>query len=302
MIAPDGSTIFQIASLTKLFTASTYQTLLDEDVFNMDTTLNDILAEGVVLSPLVQDTTLRQLATHTSGFPNIPASLETEVEKISGSESLLQNPYGYLTTDHVFDYLQTADGKRLPGNFQYSNYGMGLLGHIMEFETQKDLETLVAEKVLAPLNMNNTAITLTSEMNNNLIQGYAEDGAPGQLWTFSSLSGAGAFNSNVADMMKFIQANIEDNTHVSVSLKKMHEQQFNGDIGIGWMQPTFVDRFIGNQHIIWHNGRVGGYASYISVDTENQTGVVILSNKSGDVTMLGMIVTRLVRTQSWASP
>lgn len=78
----------------------------------------------------------------------------------------------------------------------------------------------------------------------------------------------------------------------------MHGQQFGGSTGIGWMLPTFIDRFMGNKYIVWHNGRVGGYTSYISIDTKNETGVVVLSNKSVDVTMLGTMLTRQVRTQS----
>lgn len=299
---PDGTTIFQLASVSKLFTASTYQILSDGNFFDADATLSDILSTTIKLSPLVQETTLRQLATHTSGFPSVPKPIELEAIKLAGENDLMLNPYGNLGTDSIFAYLETADGKREPGRFEYSNYGMGLLGHVMEIATKRDLETLVTETVLAPLGMNNTAITLTPEMNDYLAQGYDENGKPSPIWTFSSLAGAGALNSNVEDMMKFVQANIEDNSPLSQSLKKMHEQQFNGYTGIGWMQPTFLDKFIGNQNIVWHNGRVGGYTSYISIDTKNKTGIVILSNKSVDITMLGMMLTRLVRTQSWASP
>ncbi len=77
-MVPDGTTIFQLASVSKLFTASTYQILSDEKVFDMDATLSDVLGTTVKLSPLVQETTLRQLATHTSGFPNIPKPIELE--------------------------------------------------------------------------------------------------------------------------------------------------------------------------------------------------------------------------------
>ena len=112
------------------------------------------------------------------------------------------------------------------------------------------------------------------------------------MWTFSSLAGAGAFNSNAEDMMKFIQANIENGSILSQTLKKMHEPKFGGDTGVGWMQPTFLDRFFGNKTVVWHNGMVGGYASYVSIDTKTKTGIVIFSNKAVDVTMLGMMLTR----------
>ena len=81
----------------------------------------------------------------------------------------------------------------------------------------------------------------------------------------------------------------------------MHEPQFSGDTGIGWLQPGFFDGFVGNKTVVWHNGMVGGYASYVSIDTKTKTGIVILANKAVDVTMLGMMLTRQARTQSWSS-
>jgi CubicO group peptidase (beta-lactamase class C family) len=80
----------------------------------------------------------------------------------------------------------------------------------------------------------------------------------------------------------------------------MHMPQFGGDTGIGWMQPTFLDKLFGNRTFIWHNGMVGGFSSYVSVDPAGRTGIVVLANKAVDITMLGMMLTRQARTQSWS--
>jgi CubicO group peptidase (beta-lactamase class C family) len=67
------------------------------------------------------------------------------------------------------------------------------------------------------------------------------------------------------------------------------------------LQPGFLDRLFGNRDVVWHNGMVGGYASYMSIDITTRTGVVILTNQANSVDMLGMMLTRQVRTQSWTS-
>lgn len=67
------------------------------------------------------------------------------------------------------------------------------------------------------------------------------------------------------------------------------------------MQPKFLDRFFGNDQIVWHNGMVAGYASYLSIDAKAKTGLVILTNKAAGPEMLGMMLARQVRTQSWSS-
>lgn len=297
---PNSATIFQLGSVSKLLTAATLQILCDEGVLRMDASLGEILGDAFILSPAAQQVTLRQLATHTSGLPKVPKSLLGKVIKITGKKNLLKNPYSHLELADVFDYLKTTQGMRKPGRFNYSNFGMGLLGHVMEIVAKKNLESLAAEKLLVPIDMHNTAIGLTPEMEQHLAQGHTAKSEPNPIWTFGALAGAGAFNSNISDMMKFIQANIDGNSPLTHSLKKMHEKQFDGHTGIGWIQPTFLDRFVGNQLLVWHNGMVGGYVSYLSVDTATKTGLIILSNKSVDVTMLGMMLTRKARTQSWA--
>lgn len=297
---PNGATVFQIASVSKLFTASTLQILSDEGLVNMDASLSELIGNTYPLSPKVQSITLRQLVTHTSGLPSVPKSLEAEVIKLVKEENLMQNPYSHLGSKTIFDYLKTADDTGKSGSFEYSNYSMGLLGHILELKTKQPFEALVTQKLLAPLGMNNTAITLTPEMQTHLAQGYTEDDEPAQLWTFKALAGAGALSSSAEDMLKFVRANIENNTAISPSLKKMHAPQLKGDTGIGWMQAGTIDQWIGNNSMIWHNGMVGGYASYVSIDTQAKTGLVILSNKALDVTMLGMMLTQTVRTQSWS--
>jgi len=60
-----------------------------------------------------------------------------------------------------------------------------------------------------------------------------------------------------------------------------------------------IEKCFGNKTTLWHNGMVGGYASYMSIDRQTQSAAVILANKAIDVTMLGIMLTKKVRTQSW---
>ena len=64
---------------------------------------------------------------------------------------------------------------------------------------------------------------------------------------------------------------------------------------LGWFTPTVVDLMAGNRGILWHNGRVGGYASYLSVDIARQIAVVLLSAKSAEITTPGVMLAEAVR-------
>lgn len=290
---PDQHTVFELASVSKLLTTATLQILCDEGKLNMDATLGELVGQRMALAPEVRAITLRQLATHTSGLPGLPKSFTRKMTN-------LQNPYAVLEPADLYSYLKNPEGKRKPGRFEYSNLGMGLLGYVMEQVMHQDLESLVTEKLLNPLGMSHTAIRLSPELQAHLVQGYSEAGQPNPNWDFPVLAGAGAFKSNLEDMLKFVQANLEESFSLSGSLRKMHAKQAGGATGIGWMQPTPIDRFFGNTDMVWHNGRTGGYTSYVSIDDKHKTGVVVLSSKSVDITMLGMMLTRQVRTQSWA--
>jgi CubicO group peptidase (beta-lactamase class C family) len=96
--------------------------------------------------------------------------------------------------------------------------------------------------------------------------------------------------------MKFVVANFDGKTPLSRVFDSM--QKTSNRTSIGWMQPGFIERFFGNKTTIWHNGMVGGYASYVAVDLQTKSGVVLLSSKAVDVTMLGIMLVRQARTQS----
>ena len=296
---PDAESVFQIGSLSKVLTALLLQKLCDQGVVSIDATLGELLGDKLKLAPCVSGVTLRQLATHTSGFPRIPSSFSKKVSEKSGGEDLLLNPYSYLDREWVLNYLANPEGKRKAGRFDYSNYGMGLLAHVLEIITGEDFEPLMQQKVLQPMGMNQTAIKLTAAMQEKLVQGYNTKGLPTQPWTFAALGGAGAYSSTAGDLMKFIAASVAKAGLASQLFIAMSKPQFNGDTGIGWIQASWLDRFIGNSDVVWHNGMVGGYASYLSIDKQTGTGVLVLANQAKAIDMLGAMLMRQARSQSW---
>lgn len=295
-VAPTPSTIFEIASITKVFTASTLQVLADKDVLQLDSTLGGLIGD-VALSPSVKNVTLRQLATHRSGFPAFP---DEYLKKFPDTDNISRD----FTTSDMYAYLGNPNGKQEPGRFEYSNFGAGLLGHILATTTRKTYEGIVTDTLLEPLRMTSTFVTIKDGHAKDIAQGYSMSGNPAKLldWSGGALDGGGSLKSTAHDMMLFIIANVDKGeSPVSKSLQKTHEPQFGGETAIGWMLPGFIDRFVGNQSVLWHNGLTPGYASYIAIDTKRKAGVVILSNKATPVDVPGSTLMRLIRTQSWAS-
>jgi serine-type D-Ala-D-Ala carboxypeptidase/endopeptidase len=292
-ISPDSTTIFELASTSKLFTTSTLQLLADNGELKLDDKIQNFLKEKVTLPASVQNTTLQHLATHLSGFPALPNSF---IDKMTDET----NPYKDLVTSDIYNYLKSCEAKQPDGTFEYSNFGMGLLGHLLELKTNQKYEQLVKNKLLTPLQMTNTFVTIDSLNKQKIIQGYDEQGVKAPIWEDRVLTGAGSFLSNGNDMIKFIKANLTENeTAISKSLLKTHLQQLDGENGLGWILPSATDKLLGNKNIIWHNGMAGGYTSFLVIDKTNNFGLIVLSNKAVDVTKLGMKLTIAIRTQSW---
>lgn len=305
-VLPDGRTSFQIASVTKVFTASLLQLLADEGVVGLDATLQALIGATVPLAPSAAGVTLRQLATHTSGFPSVPRAFEAEIKRRVGAKDLMRDPYSHLGPEAIFGYLATAEGQRRSGRFAYSNYGMGLLGHVLERVAGRDLEALMHEKLLAPLGMAATRFTPSAGMDARRAPGLDARGAPTPLWTFASLAGAGGLHTDADDLLRFVAANLgpapPGAEALAASLCRAHAPQARGDTGLGWMRPTFIDRWFGNRGVVWHNGMVAGYAAYLSIDPAAREGCVVLCAQGVDITMLGVMLTRHVRTQAWRAP
>lgn len=297
---PSGDTVFQIGSITKVFTASLLQLLCDEGRLSMDSTLGELLGSQLPLSPRVAPVTLRQLATHTSGFPRVPKPLLQRVIAITGRKGLMVDPYSHLQVSDVLDYLRTAEGMRSPGRFRYSNFGMGLLGHVMERVTNTPFEQVLRDRIFSPLQMGDTAVTPEDSLKMRMAQGFTAGGEPTPPWTMGALAGAGAISSTANDMMRFVDAIVEAGPVPGARLRSVFESPRAGNPGLGWIPPTIVDRFLGNRDIAWHDGMTGGFSSYLSIDASTGNSVLILSAKAVDATMMGMMLTRLVRIHSWA--
>lgn len=290
---PDSTTVFELASTSKLFTTITLQLLVDNGELNLNDKIQTLLGDKIKLPVIAEKTTLQHLATHLSGFPSLPNSF---IAKMTDET----NPYKDLATQDIYDYLKTCEGKQNDGSFEYSNFGMGLLGHLLELKTSVKYEQLVKDRLLNKLEMNQTFVTIDSANKSKIIQGFDENGNPAPIWIDNVLTGAGSFLSNGSDMLKFVKANLNENaTPISKSLIASHKQQLDGETGLGWILPSATDKLLGNKSIVWHNGMAGAYASFIAIDKVNNYGLFVLSNKSIDVTKFGMKLTVSIRTQSW---
>jgi len=195
------------------------------------------------------------------------------------------DPYANYRPNMLYDFLK-AHRLRWPVDkkYEYSNLGMGLLGHLLERATGKPYEELVVRRLATSLRMNDTRITLTEGMKARLAPPHDGAGNPGHNWHFQALAGAGALRSTVDDLLKFAAANLgQGDPRLAGVLASCHAVRPDGEIsdrlrvGLGWHHSPLR---AGGNWIIWHNGATGGYSSFLGFSKKTGTAVVVLSNGS----------------------
>jgi len=273
----NGDTIFEIGSETKVFTALLLSDMVQHGEVSLDEPVSKFLPATVKLPQRNgKSITLVDLATHTSGLPRLPTNLSPKDPA---------NPYADYTVDQLYQFLSTYQLTRDIGSqYEYSNLGGGLLGHLLALRAGTTYEALVESRICKPLAMKSTAITLTPEMKARLAPGHDAQLETVPNWDLPTLAGAGALRSDANDMLTFIAANLG---YVKSPLAPAMAAMLNTrrptgtaglEIALGWHIITK-----GDKQIIWHNGGTGGYRSFMGFDPKSKVGVVLLSNVSTPV-------------------
>ena len=283
----DGDAIFEIGSITKTFTAILLADMAARGEVSLDDPISKYLPASVK-TPVVngKQITLEQLSRHTSGLPRVPSNMQP---KDSG------NPYADYTVAQLYAFLNGYKTTRPFGvNTEYSNLGVGLLGHILALRAGTDYETLVRSRILAPLKMDSTAIMLTPAMREKMTTGHNQRVAVPN-WDLPTLAGAGALRSSTNDMLNYLAANMgfksglaatSDMTMLLAAMQRTHRNTTDAPdlgIGLGWMLNKSFD-----QKIVAHGGGTGGYLTFVAFEPQLKRGVVVLSNSNTDVSDIAM--------------
>lgn len=194
---PAGDWIFEIGSITKVFTAILLYVLVEEDDLDPQAPLSEMSPD---LSTVPMWITPESLTTHTSGLPNFFLPLW----RVPFSP-LQKDPYASFSRSDLLSWLQNWSGKD-PGTKRrhaYSNLGVGLLGEAMAMKTGVSFPDLLARKVTGPLGLGDTTARLSAEQTSRFIQPLNTKGEDVSAWTFDALAGAGALRSSAYDLIQF---------------------------------------------------------------------------------------------------
>jgi CubicO group peptidase (beta-lactamase class C family) len=166
----DASSVFEIGSITKVFTAALLADMVARGEVALDEPVALLLPETVQVPAWgTRQIELVDLATQTSGLPRLPANWRWE----DAAHPMMA---GY-TAGQLYEFLSGYTLTRQIGSeYEYSNLGFGLLGHALALRAGTSYEQLVSERILKPLRMTMTGISLTQAMREHFALPHGERG------------------------------------------------------------------------------------------------------------------------------
>ena len=275
----DPETIFQIASLTKPFTAMAVLLLAEEGKLKLDDTASRYLPK---LPAVYSSITIRQLLTHTSGIaPDMRRANVDEME-----------------LDEFWNRLRERPASAAPGStIQYANAGYSLLSFIVEAASGMEFGAFLDHRIFEPLGMRRSAYRMPQRRDERHALGYdlVEGRNVEAPHVFSGWGNSG-IETTVHDLARFAVA-IERRELLSAA---SYEQMFTpgrlgtgvpagfafGDArahyGLGWFLTTFRGRTLHT-----HGGAIAGFSSILNRFPDDGYSIVVLSNGKQGADRLG---------------
>lgn len=263
-VEPTGRTLFEIGSITKVFTSLLLADAVVRQEVTLDTPVRDILRSDLPA--------LEHLATHTSGLPRSPLGRLAEIRST--------DPYSSLTREDVLDALGRTRLRGTPGTgaLRYSNLGAAVLGlALADLIGAPDYRTALDLRVCGPLGLVDTVVVPDAEQAARSAAGHRWRGRPGPSWHLDGMAAAGAILSTADDMLVFLGAQVEPHSSplgdAIVLTHRERRRRRTGGIGLGWMR-----RSTKATTQLWHNGATGGFRAFVGLTPINGRAVVILTN------------------------
>ncbi|CAM4397571.1 beta-lactamase family protein [Paenibacillus tarimensis] len=275
-VDPD-KTMFRMASVSKLFTATALMQLVEEGKVSLDDKveqyLNGITFPNKTGKPLL----IRHLLTHTTGF-EFTDSVAAPSEQTESGYSLEQ-------------FIKDARPNIVipPGEaYRYDNYAFNLQGLVVQNVTGKPFEEVVEERIFDPLGMDDSDFEITGQVTSQLATGYDKSGKAYPVYPMvPAISPDGGMFATNSDIAKYMLANLNGgklgdqrilNADTTALMHKVHvgihEELPNAGLGF----EMFFHQSFNGQVVIGKGGDLQGYHSWLWLLPEKNVGGFIVTN------------------------
>ena len=283
--SPDGRTRFEIGSVSKTLTGLLLADAVLRGDLALDTRIDALLPDTLRLDPRLAAVTAADLSTHHGGLPRLPLNMG-----MPGVDLDLRDPYARYDAARLTAFLaalRPGAGLDTTRAFAYSNVGAGMLGHLLARRAGTTYAALVQRRIAGPLGLADTFVGTGGDAAREAT-GHTAARAATPPWAFTDvLVGAGGVRSTADDMLALLAAYLDPapsplRAAMDLAATPRADASRGRRIGLGWFTGGPGER------LRWHNGGTGGFTAFVGFDPSSGRGVVVLSNASVSVDVLGM--------------
>ncbi len=279
--ADPDTTLFFVGSVSKLVTATAAMQLYEQGKLDLQRNVNDYLEDVSIDNNFKKPVTPFHLLTHTAGFEERTTNMIA-----SKQENLIS----------LKEYLASGKQPRVeqPGKYlSYSNYGMTLLGYLVQEISGMPFSEYVDENILTPLEMEKSSFVLTPGMKNNLARAYSYSNGKFEEMpiVYLHVKPAGSLLSTAEEMAHFMIAHLQNGKYEDTRILErttavtMHSRQFTHHEKLAGWCYGFYERFHGDYRIIEHAGDIAGFASLCALIPDHDFGLFISNNGGEGISM-----------------
>lgn len=264
----DSTTIFEIGSITKTFTAYVVEAVLKEKGISDSSSILTYLPDSVQQNKLLAGINFLSLLNHTSGLPRLPENMDLA--------SMSMAPYDNYTSADLFNYLKTCAPKP-DGKSNYSNLGAGLAGVLAERISGKSYAALLDQYIFIPFKM--VTPDKAIDKNENKSQGYFEN-AKSDYWNMNILAPAGGLKCAGNEILTYLQtmsspASGQSKEIINILLEPTVAVNPAIKVGRGWHILEQKDKPV----IYWHNGGTYGFSTFCAFLKGEDKAVLVVINQ-----------------------
>jgi len=275
-VDPD-TTMFRLASISKLFTWVSVMQLSEQGKLNIDADINTYL-DFKIAPAFHSPITLRNLMTHTGGFEEVVHDI------------LYVNPHKPTS---LRDFLMANQPRRMypPGQIPaYSNYGVGLAGYIVQRVSGEPFEQYVSEHIFQPLGMTHSTFQEppSAQLAPYVSDGYRTDTEkPAIGFEIFNPAPAGGVSSSAGDMEKFALALLNGGELDGHRILKtetrdaMWTPQFQASSQLPPICMGFYQTWRNNLRFIGHDGDLIAFHSMFLMEPTQKLVLFVSYNSAG---------------------
>lgn len=271
-VAVTAQTVFEIASITKLFTAQAILYLAQEKLLSLDDPLHQYVPD---IPQAWHPVTIKHCLMHQSGIASY-TEVDAYWQQTKRDKSLAE----------VIDLVRHLPLRFSPGRrVAYDNTGFYLLGRVIEAVSAMTYGDFLKRRIFEPLRMHSTRINDYAAIIPQRASGYnVEDSiiVNKPFYSTSNTFSAGNIVSTARDLLTWrrslfndaiLNATMRDMWWTAHPSHEQNERQYGYSMGLGWF---LVDHPAGQ---FWgHNGNITGYASAFLHFTAEKVTAVALCN------------------------